>query len=334
MNRLARFFSRFGGGVIGGPPPNLIEKAGLMVTLWPSFPHFGRFAKDTRLAGIRLNSAMISNPELEVELNALRSADVQVPLFFDVKGRQLRVEEAKVVGDHLEVDLNHPVYASPGTVVLFKAEREHAQLHHVSKGGWRLVFRPRQPESVVVAGESIHIRAADFRVLSGPQFTNVELAKIAQVKAAGFTRWFLSYVQSARDVAEFRELVGKDAEVWLKIEDQAGLEYVRREFRKAPGLTLVAARGDMYIEVAKPHDILPALRLIIERDPEACVGSRIMLSLVRGNVPDCADFLDLAWLHDVGYRRFMICDELCLKESLLASTINAFEAFRSVQELK
>ena len=43
--------------------PALKLKLELLVTLWPSFPHFERFATDTRLHGIRLNSAMITAPE-------------------------------------------------------------------------------------------------------------------------------------------------------------------------------------------------------------------------------------------------------------------------------
>jgi hypothetical protein len=134
--------------------------------------------------------------------------------------------------------------------------------------------------------------------------------------------------QALGDVDEFLELVGKDAEVWLKIESKKGLAYVATEFKKRENLVLVAARGDMYVELEKPHEIMDALRLVIDNDPEACVGSRIFLSVVHEPVPSCADFLELAWLHDIGYRRMMLCDELCLKGDLLATAINAFEHFR------
>jgi len=164
--------------------------------------------------------------------------------------------------------------------------------------------------------------------VTGPQFTEVELEKIAMVRQAGFRRYFLSYVESQRDVDEFASLVGSDAEIWLKIENQKGLDYVAREFKKRPNLVLVAARGDLYVEIERPHEILAALKLIIEKDPEACVGSRILLSVVHDSVPSCADFLELAWLSDIGYRRMMLCDELCLDEDMLATAINAYDSFR------
>src|SRR5262249_32283507 len=152
--------------------------------------------------------------------------------------------------------------------------------------------------------------------------------KIEKVKAAGFRRFFLSYVQSQRDVDEFVELVGKESEVWLKIENEKGLRFVETEFRKRPNLVLVAARGDLYVELKPPHKILEAQRRILSKDPEACVGSRLLLSVVRDVIPECSDFTELAWLHDIGYRRMMLCDELCLKRDLLGTAVNAFDAFR------
>ena len=40
----------------------------LYVTLWPTFPHYKRFATDYRLKGLRLNSAMLHADELDREL--------------------------------------------------------------------------------------------------------------------------------------------------------------------------------------------------------------------------------------------------------------------------
>lgn len=128
-------------------------------------------------------------------------------------------------------------------------------------------------------------------------------------------------------MGRFLELVGKDAEVWLKIENKRGLEFVIGKFTKQPNLKLVAARGDLYVEIDRPHQILSALKMIIEKDPEACVGSRILLSVVHEPIPSCADFTELAWLYDIGYRNMLLCDELCLKGDLLATAVNAFGSF-------
>lgn len=305
------------------PPP--LE---LMVTLWPSFTHFERFSQDDRLdGGIRLNSAMIELQDLDKELGIIQDHPSLVPLFFDIKGRQMRVTDVDIDNDRfLDMRINHPIKVETPCPVLFKAGEDSALLVEVTEGGRRLIFEGG-PEFNVITGESIHIRQPSLEI-GGPLFTDAEKEKIAKVKAAGITKWFLSYVEEARDLDEFRELVGADAEVRLKIESKRGLEYVRSDWKKRDGFSLVAAQGDLYVELDKPHDILAATKLIIERDPEATVGSRILLSTFHNAVPSCADFSQLAWLHEIGYRRILLCDEMCLKEESLATAVDAFSAFR------
>lgn len=298
----------------------------LLVTLWPSFPHFPKFAEDSRLSGIRLNSAMMSNPELEKELGVIAKTKNTCPLFFDVKGRQPRVVEVIPNTDHLDLRLNHPVEVSAPSTVVFKGGADSAVLDHLEEGGRRLVFQGG-PHYKVYPGESLYLRDKGLQIL-GDIFTEEERKKIEKCRAAGFKKYFLSYVEKESDVDEFLELVGKDSEVWLKIESMRGLEYVAQRFQKRDNLVLVAARGDLYVEIDRPHEIAKALRLIIEKDPHACVGSRLLLSVNESPVPSCADFLELQWLYEAGYRRMMLCDELCLRGDLLGTAVNAFEAFR------
>lgn len=298
----------------------------LLVTLCPSFPHFPQFASDERLAGIRLNSAMVTRFDLEQELRRYAEVKPALPVYFDVKGRQMRVAEIGGDEKHLEIILNHPIRVPMPVLVLFKGATEAAEAIALEDGGRRLVFRSGPPH-MVYAGESIHIRHPDLKVM-GPIFTDQEKEKIALVRAAGFNRYFLSYVESRWDVEEFQELVGPEAEVWLKIESPAGLRFVQREFRKRDNLTLVAARGDLFVELERPHDILAAMATILAKDKAACAGSRFFLSLERQNEPEACDFAELAWHWELGYRRFMLCDGICLRGDLLDLAIGAFEAFR------
>ena len=299
----------------------------LMVTLWPSFPHFERFSRDKRLdGGIRLNSAMIELADLDQELGIIRDTGSTVPLFFDIKGRQLRttwVDEDNTT--NLDMRLNHPIEVETPVPVLFKAGEDSALLVDVQEGGHRLIFEGG-PDFMVRIGESIHIRHPSLKV-GGPLFTDAEKAKIAKVRKAGIDKWFLSYVEEARDLDEFRELVG-DGEIRLKIESKKGLQYVEHCWKPRDGYNLVAARGDLYVELDQPHEILAATKLIIDKDPGAIVGSRILLSTFLNPVPSCADFSELAWLQDIGYRRILLCDEMCLKEEALATAVSAFQAFR------
>lgn len=299
----------------------------LLVTLWPSFPHFPRFADDGRLVGIRLNSAMMSHPELDKELGLIRELNPSVPLYFDVKGRQLRVTEVLDNPEYLDFRLNHPIKVKTPTEILFKAGADIGLLGSVSEDGFRLTLS-QNPHYRVRPGESIHLRHPSLEV-GGPLFTDAELEKIEKVRASGLiSRWFISYVEEARDVDIFREIVGPDAELMLKIESKRGLTFVREGFKKSERVRLVAACGDLYVEVDRPHEILSAVESIVKADPEAVAGSRLLLSVIREPVPSFADFAQLAWLKSIGYRSMMLCDELCLKGELLATAVNAFDAFR------
>jgi len=294
------------------------------VTLWPTFPHFSKFATDYRLSGIRLNSAMIKTNELDNELEIANSIVGHLPLYFDVKGRQLRVSDVDPSKNHLELKLNHPIKAKTPSVVLFKAGADYALLKEI-KDGNHLIFEGG-PEYMVYPGESLHIRDPEL-IVDGPTFLPYEIEKIEKAKKAGFDRYFLSYAESQRDIDQFRDFVG-DSEIIAKIENLKGLEYVAREFKKQPNLSLMAARGDLYIEVDKPHHILDALKLIISKDPEASAGSRFLLSVIHDAVPSCADLSEMAWLYDIGYRKMMLCDELCLKDEPLSRAVNVLQSFR------
>jgi hypothetical protein len=269
---------------------------------------------------------MMSNPELEKELELVKKLRPANDLFFDVKGRQLRVTEVVPDKTCLKIKLNHPVEVKTPCVILFKAGADQALLHHIDPDG-TLVF-DGGPRWRVSPGESLHIRDNSLSI-KGNIFTSLELQKIEKVRAAGFKKYFLSYVEKQSDIDEFQELVGKDSEIWLKIESLEGMKFVVHDFKKRDNLILVAARGDLFVELEQPHHMIDALRVIIKNDPEACVGSRILLSVINDPVPSCADLLEIAWLHDIGYNRMMLCDELCLKENLLSSAVAIFDGIKN-----
>ncbi|MBU1030918.1 MAG: pyruvate kinase [Nanoarchaeota archaeon] len=298
----------------------------LLVTLWPSFLHFEEFAKDDRLAGIRLNTAMVKSFELDDEFKKANDIKGTVPLWFDIKGTQLRITEVYPTKDHLELTLNHPIDVQTPSGVLFKAGADYAMLKEVVDGN-HLIF-DGGPEYMVYEGESLHIRHPSLEV-KGPIFLDYEIEKIEKAKKAGFTKFFLSYAESKKAIDEFRSYVGKESEIIAKIENKKGLEYVASEFKPEPNLSLMAARGDLYVEVDKPHHMLDALKLIVQKDPRAYVGSRILLSIINQPVPSCADLSDVAWLYDIGYKRMLLCDELCLKGDLLGVAVNVFDHFRN-----
>ncbi len=59
---------------------------------------------------------------------------------------------------------------------------------------------------------------------------------------------------------------------------------------------------------------------VIAADPEAIVASRLFPSLARHPVPECAEIGDAAFLLSLGYRTFLLGDEVCLRrDSVMAA---------------
>jgi pyruvate kinase len=299
----------------------------LLVTMCPSFSHFNRFAHDKRVGGIRFNTAMITPDELDQELGVLKRAHSATPIYYDVKARQMRIIDIETHDGNLHLTLNHPIEVKTPCEVLFKAGADIALLNRVENDGHKLIF-DGGPRYRLVPGESLHIRNKSFKMKDTKVITWLEEKKIQKAMAAGIKKYFLSYVEKQSDIDELQEIVGKDAEIWLKIESIPGMEFVNNQFKKRDNLVLVAARGDLFVEVDKPHHMIQALRQIIKKDPEACVGSRLLLSIVNDPVPSCADLMEIAWLYDIGYRRMMLCDEICLKENLLLTAVAVFDGIK------
>lgn len=151
------------------------SKVELHVTLWPTFPHFSKFAKDPTIQGIRLNSAMMAASEIDDNFaEAIKGATV--PLWFDIKGMQLRISEV-VCGtdcDHLEFKLNRPIDCKTPCPVWFKGGEDAALLLEI-KDGNHLIFEGG-PRYEVRVGESIHIRERNLKVF-GPPLLDYELEK-------------------------------------------------------------------------------------------------------------------------------------------------------------
>ena len=57
-----------------------------LVTLWPTFPHFKRFAFDPRVNAIRLNSAMSKDPTMNNDIKVKQVYVVDIPLYFMAQG--------------------------------------------------------------------------------------------------------------------------------------------------------------------------------------------------------------------------------------------------------
>ena len=289
---------------------------GHAITTVPPYATFiDELAKHPVVCGFRLNTVM---PFKGGPLEALKHlVAFGQPLWVDLKGRQLRVVGA-AVPPYTEVRVSHPIRVETPVDAFFSDGDECVRVMAVD--GDRLILEDG-PRRLVGPGESVNIVHPSL-VIEGT-LTETDRAYLQAMRELALTKVMLSYVESPSDVEEVERLL-PGAEVMLKIESQKGLAYAR-EHGDTQG-RLVAARGDLYVEVLRPHRIVGALGDIIKADPDAVVASRIFDSLAYGPVPASADIGDVAFLLSLGYRTFMFGDAVCLQREPVLEALNLLQA--------
>jgi pyruvate kinase len=219
---------------------------------------------------------------------------------------------------YTEVQVSHPLRVKTPVEAFFADGTECVRVAAVDSD--RLILEDG-PRRLIGPGESVNIVHPSLEIEG--TLTATDRAYLAAMQEMGLTRVMLSYVESLADVAEVQELL-PGAEVIVKIETQRGLAYAHH-YGRSQG-RLMAARGDLYVEVLRPHRIIGALRDIIRADPQAIVASRLFDSLAHHPVPSSADLGDVAFLLTLGYRTFMLGDVVCLRRDSVLEALNLLQA--------
>ncbi len=289
-----------------------------IVTAPPYAPFLSEVASHPLVSGLRFNTVMPVRGGADDAL--ARLADLGQPLWVDLKGRQLRVVGA-AIPPYTSITLSHKVEVPTPTVAFISDGREPLKVAAVD--GERLILQDG-PHRLIGPGESVNIPHPKLKILG--TLTETDRLYLEAMQGRGLKQVMLSYAERASDIAEVRGLL-PDAEVMLKIESRAGLDFVRRDGARHG--RLMAARGDLFVEVEQPHKIVSALRSIVAADPEAVVASRLCESLVEHPVPSCADISDVALLLSLGYRTFLLGDAVCLRRETVVEALNLLEAVAS-----
>ncbi|MBN1878232.1 MAG: hypothetical protein JXA33_28695 [Anaerolineae bacterium] len=286
-----------------------------IVTMPPYAPFAGEVARHPLVCGLRLNTVMPLKEGPAEALEQLRAFGQ--PLWVDLKGRQLRVVGA-AIPPYTEVRLSHHIRVTTPVDAFFSDGNECARVAAVD--GDRLILEDG-PRRLVGPGESVNIVHPSLRIEG--TLTEKDRAYLAAMRDLGLKRVMLSYVEQPSDVEEVQQQL-PGAEVILKIESEKGLSFARRH--KATCGRLMAARGDLFVEVLHPHRVISAVRDVINADPDAIVASRIFDSMAYQPIPESADIGDVAFLIGLGYRTFMLGDRVCLKRDTVLEALNLLEA--------
>jgi hypothetical protein len=225
-------------------------------------------------------------------------------LWVDLKGRQLRIIQwaDPAFG---EILLNHEIEVDLPAHAHFRGD----DVCELTSFRGNQIFVYPNPKYALGAGQALNIHG-DNLVIKG-YLTDEDFLYLEAAKKLGVNKLMLSFVESNDDI-QLVKAICPDAEMYLKIESTKGMEFVNSEYDPKMGkIHLMAARDDLFTNLKSPLDIIPALRLMVEKDPEALVASRLLTSLIRTEEISLADIADIYLLDQMGYQNFMFCDNLC-----------------------
>lgn len=328
----------------------------VITTIPPYAPFVGELLAHPLISGVRLNTVMPIKEPLEALLLKLKNLAGLKQVWIDLKCRQIRTKHGKFFKEPAEprtyeirgktyiLDSSNPrAHGDLRTPPWAEIEISHKIKLDLSKGpvkcwmqdgydsayiaevidGNRLIMLDG-PQRVVGGGESINILDPSFQVEG--YFTELDLKYIEAAKKVGIHTYMLSYVEEESDIIEMLKL-DTDAQIVAKIESKKGLEWVKECYpRYKDRVRLMAARGDLYVEMGRPDKILRPLKFIVKSDPNAIVASRILTSLRTNPRPTCSDITDVACMLEIGYRRVMVGDDICFNRDMLFLALDMLKA--------
>lgn len=232
-------------------------------------------------------------------------------LWIDIKGRQLRVASwANPLFSCIQ--LNHKVNVEKGAKICFR-NGDTLNITHIQNGN--RIFVDPLPKEALGRGQSVNILSPTLSI-AGNYLTSQDKAYLKAANKNGITHIMASFVEKESDIHEIKSMFPFETLVTVvaKIESRRGLAFLANDWLKyQENVFLMAARDDLYIELAQnPKETMDALKSIICLDKRAICASRIFPSLEkRREFPDFTDFADLELMYQIGYRRFMLCDNIC-----------------------
>lgn len=264
--------------------------------------------EEPMIVGVRFNTGSPSPLPIVETLHLLTSLAKQhnKKLWIDIKGRQLRV--VKWADPRYDViQISHKVdLVYPATIHFRNGESN--EITHV-KNGNEIFVRPL-PKKAVGAGQSVNILAKEIKI--DGYLTTTDKLYLSACAKLHIHNFMASFLESYEDFREILSIVPNADTIVAKIESMKGMQFVSGlPVGQVPLVSLMAARDDLYIECGQDYKMFAHLRAIIERDPGAICASRILTSLDRGGKVDFADYADLILMYQMGYRRFMLCDNIC-----------------------
>lgn len=297
------------------------DNLSIIVTQGPYSPFLDKIVKIDTVRGIRLNTIMPIRKEVFLSKISALQKEISPKIFWiDLKSKQLRVSSfantpytAVSISHEIEVELPTKVYFDNGNTVGEIVDIDKNQLILENYVG-----------RMIGPGEGINIPSPSLKIKEPKFLTQKDIEYVNLCKQLGINYYMLSFTENKDDIENLRSL-HPHCIIAAKIENIKGLENLT-EISKAADY-IVAARGDLFTEIDYPHHIGNILKNILKvGEKKAILASRLLHSLLVSNVPSCSDIMDILYLKEMGYKTFMIGDDICFDYRILTKAIRILNA--------
>lgn len=272
------------------------------------------------VSAVRFNTVLPVTEPLSDFLRRYAQRIAPKPLWIDLKGRQLRIMHSAYI-PYSYLEISHSISVDTPVEASFCSGQFTATVTDV-QGGNRLLIDEVSPVPLG-SGMSLSIAHPSLRIHG--YLTQRDRAYVAAARQVGIHNFMLSYVEQASDLADLRAL-DPEANIIAKVESETGMAFTTGTAISDDRVRLMAARGDLFNELERPHHILNATKRIVRADPNAIAASRFLSSTRRSGVPSCSDLSDLGYVLELGYRAIMLGDELCFDRRTLLTVLNVLDA--------
>ena len=273
----------------------------------------------------RFNMAHLDHNALRQAVSAVREACTaagrRIGLLMDVKGPEIRTRDVEqplqlTEGTRVTFSYQPPEFTTPAEPDSDNVLQVGVNYPHlaeslsagdtvlVDSGLIRLIVdesRDGRVECHVLfpgtLGNRRHINLPGIHVQL-PAITDKDIADLNIGVELGFDFYALSFVRTASDLQQLRQLIddhGSDAQLIAKIEDQSGVQNLDEILASSDGL--MVARGDLGVEV--PFERLP----ILQREAvDAClnagkpviIATHMLESMIQSPIPTRAEISDVS----------------------------------------
>ncbi|MBI5149057.1 hypothetical protein HZA33_05235 [Candidatus Pacearchaeota archaeon] len=293
------------------------------------------------IEGVRLNTTIpVDNIEETLSLVNERASGKDV--WVDLKCRQLRIKEYSVKilndGEIHYVRLSHKIKVNLPTELWIDDGNFTGQIEDIVNQDTLVIpgsVERRKGLPLASQGEvgirpSMSVNILDPSLKIDGHFTDNDVKYLEAMKKLGMNKVFISYTKKLSDYEDVWK-IHSEAVIIGKPEDKEGMDFVRNDYQKLKAknkeIGLMLPRGDLYVELDAPHLIIGAMKEIIRAEPNAIAASRIFGSLKDiEKMPACNDLTDIAYLMSLGYKRFMLGDDICLNKNTVKSATGLFKA--------